>query len=680
MTHDIENLELFTKRHSLAHVLAQAVQQIIDPFVSLGTGPAVEHWFYYDMLFSDDIKITEDDLKTLTKTMQGIVKMNQQFVLYTAKDKDEALHILSLLDKPSNFLGDIKDSVKEVVWQMEIVLNPYSVDGSDNPTLYVSRSLTRFKKELVEKFAVAAEENWETPTYTFYFSVIAQAAADKLLGNTKPWYKEMYWILTEYIASKNGIAQEQFIVFADLCEWPHVASWKEINDGSFVLEKIAGAYWQANENNPQMTRLYGLAFDTKEELKNYQTMIEEAKKRDHRVLGQKMKLFTISDLVGSGLPLFQPNGAIIRRELEDYLWELHKNRWYQRVWTPHLAKEDLYKVSGHAGHYLEDMFKVHGGTSDEDFFMKPMNCPHHMQIFADNQFSYRDMPIRYFEPATVYRDEKTGQLSGLARVRAITQDDWHLFCRIDQLHQEVSTIVEIIKEFYTTMNMLEWYWVRLSLRGDDKENYLWGDDVREKAESALKEVCESQWLPYKPEKWEAAFYGPKLDFMFKDAIGREWQLATCQVDFNLPNRFQLWFINEQGEKEMPVVIHRAISGSLERFMSVMIEHFGGAFPLWLAPTQILFVPVANAFLDTCYERKSVCNDLNLRAKIDTSDDSFSKKIRNAELEKVPYIVIIWEKEVADKTLSVRVYKTKEQFTVDGKSFLEERVVEYKERN
>ena len=671
---------LLKQRHSLAHVLAQAVQQIIDPDISLGTGPAVEHGFYYDMLFSDDIKISEDDLKTLTKTMQGIIKMNQQFVLYTAKDKEEALHILSLLDKgDASILENIKDSLKEAAGKIAIVADPEIISDTENAELYISTSLTRFKKELVEKFDNAAQQAGNKAVYTFYFSTIPQVAADKLLTNVKHEYKVMYKKLTDYIIAKNGIAADQFITFADLCEWPHVATTKEIPDGSFVLDKIAGAYWQANENNPQMTRIYGLAYETKDELKNYQTMLEEAKKRDHRILGQKLKLFTISDLVGSGLPLFQPNGAIIRKELEDYLWELHKDKWYSRVRTPHLAKEDLYKVSGHAGHYLEDMFKVHGGSSNEDFFMKPMNCPHHMQIFADNQFSYRDMPIRYFEPATVYRDEKTGQLAGLSRVRAITQDDGHLFCRIWQIHQEVTTIVEIIKEFYTTMHMLEWYRVRLSLRGDDKEHYLGSDEVREKAEGALKEVCESQWLPYKPAKWEAAFYGPKLDFMFKDAIGREWQLATCQLDFNLPNRFQLSFVNENGEKETPVVIHRAISWSLERFISVMIEHFGGAFPLWLAPTQILFVPVANAFLDTCYEWKSICEKMNLRAKIDTSDDSFSKKIRNGELDKIPYIVIIGEKEVTEKTFSVRVFKTKEQFSINAQTFLDEKLQEYKER-
>ena len=276
-----------------------------------------------------------------------------------------------------------------------------------------------------------------------------------------------------------------------------------------------------------------------------------------------------------------------------------------------------------------------------------MNCPHHMQIFADNQFSYRDMPIRYFEPATVYRDEKTGQLSGLSRVRSITQDDGHLFCRISQIHQEVSTIVKIIKEFYTTMNMLDGYRVRLSLRGDDKEHYLGGDEIWEAAEGGLTQVCESENLPYKAVKGEAAFYGPKLDFMFKDAIGREWQLATCQLDFNLPQRFELSYVNEQGEKERPVVIHRAIGGSLERFMSVMIEHFSGAFPLWLAPVQMQIVPVAEKFNDYAYNLRAQLNDAGFRVRVDSSDDSFSKKIRNAELMKVPYMLIVGEKEESE---------------------------------
>ncbi len=439
--------------------------------------------------------------------------------------------------------------------------------------------------------------------------------------------------------------------FTDLCRGGHVDDLSTIDPDSFKLDRIAGAYWRGKETNPMLTRIYGLAFASKADLEQYIWQQEEARKRDHRKLGKELKLFTISDLVGAGLPLFQPNGVIIRKELEEYLWSLHKRKGYDRVWTPHLAKESLYITSGHAGHYMEDMFSVHGGTSKEDFYVKPMNCPHHMQIFADNQFSYRDMPVRYFEPATVYRDEKTGQLGGLTRVRSITQDDGHLFCRPSQIGQEFATIVGIIKEFYATMGMMEGYWVRLSLRGDDTSKYLGSDEVWATAEKALTDVCEAQQLPYKPAKDEAAFYGPKLDFMFKDAIGREWQLATIQCDFNLPNRFDLSYINEQGEKEQPVVIHRAISGSIERFMGVMIEHFAGAFPVWLAPVQVAILPVGEKFADYAYEIKAALETANIRVNVSVNE-SLGKRIRQAKTEKVPYQIVIGEKEQTSKTLTV----------------------------
>lgn len=434
-------------------------------------------------------------------------------------------------------------------------------------------------------------------------------------------------------------------LFTDLCRGGHTEKLSDIDAKSFKLSRIAGAYWRGDEKNKMLTRVYGLAFSTKEELVAYETQQEEAKKRDHRKIGKELKLFTVSDLVGSGLPLFQPKGMIVRKSIEDYLWDLHKNRGYDRVWTPHLAKEDLYITSGHGKHYLADMFSVHGGTSKENFYMKPMNCPHHMQLFADNQFSYRDMPIRYFEPATVYRDEKTGQLGGLTRVRAITQDDGHLFCRVSQLHEEASTIVNIIKEFYGTMGMMDGYRVRLSLRDDNKENYIGGDEVWTTAENALKQVCESEKLPYFEGKGEAAFYGPKLDFMFRDAIGREHQLATLQCDFNLPERFDLSFVNEKGEKERPVVIHRAISGSLERFMGVMIEHFAGAFPIWMSPVQIRIVPIGERQQEFARDTLAKFKSAGFRADIDDSNESFGKRVRNAKTEKIPLIAVIGDKEL-----------------------------------
>jgi len=436
-------------------------------------------------------------------------------------------------------------------------------------------------------------------------------------------------------------------MFTDLCRGGHIENPAEqiVPDG-FKLSHVAGAYWRGDETKPMLTRVYGLAFESKEALEKYIWQQEEAKKRDHKKLGREMKLFTLSPLVGSGLPLFQPRGMIVRKAIEDYLWGLHKEKGYSRVWTPHIAKEDLYVTSGHAAKFGDELFRVQG--KEEKFFMKPMNCPHHMQIFADNQFSYRDMPVRYFEPATVYRDEKSGQLGGLTRVRSITQDDGHLFCRVSQIGDEVSTIVNIIKEFYTTMNMMDEYWVRLSTRGEDKSVYIGGDDVWEKAEGALKNAAVREKLNWKPGPGEAAFYGPKLDFMFKDAIGREWQLATIQCDFNLPERFDLSFINEKGEKERPVVIHRAISGSLERFMGVLIEHYAGDFPLWLAPVQVRVLPVRdthNTYAQEIYEKLRAAG---IRAEIMLEDIGLGKKVRAAKDDRASYFIIVGDKDVEAK--------------------------------
>lgn len=619
---------LFRKRHSLSHILAQAVQREQQRDVEVAIWPAIEDGFYYDFLFSPEYQLKEEDLKKIQTQMEKIIKENQDFILFALPDAESQNLVVNLMKQ-------------------------------------------QYKEEMRAEFSAAGEE------ITFYANSIPETAKAALLKDLSNEYVSYYEAVTSYLQEKfpekfNG----RFVTFLDMCEGPHVESTKEIDPRAFKLEKLAGAYWRGNSDNVMMTRVYGLAFDTKEELQAHLTMLEEARKRDHRILGQKLKLFTISPLVGSGLPLLQPHGMIIRKEVEDYLWELHKDKGYQRVWTPHLAKEDLYKTSGHAEKFWDELFRVRG--KDENFFMKPMNCPHHMQIFADNQFSYRDMPVRYFEPATVYRDEKTGQLSGLTRVRSITQDDGHLFCRVSQITEEVGTIVNIIKTFYTTLGMINDYWVRLSVRGPEGK-YLGSDEVWEKAEWALKYACDTFELPYQIGIDEAAFYGPKLDFMFKDAIWREWQLATIQCDFNLPERFDLSFVNEQGEKERPVVIHRAISGSLERFMGVMIEHFGGAFPLWLAPVQMQIVPVAEKFNDYAFELKKRFSQQDLRASVDDSSDSFSKKIRNAEMMKVPYILIVGEKEEAASSVSVREFRSKKQYEKSVSDFISQVTSEKKER-
>ena len=619
---------LYRKRHSLSHILAQAMQREQQRDVEVAIGPAIDNGFYYDFLFSQDKQLKEEDLKRIQSQMEKIIKENQDFVGFSLPDAESQKLVLDLMKQ-------------------------------------------QYKEEMRAEFAAAGEE------ITFWANTIVESAKDALLKGINLDYIAYYQTVTDYLQARfPDQFAGKFVTFLDMCEGGHVNSTKEIDPRAFKLEKLAGAYWRGNSDNVMMTRVYGLAFDTKEELQSYITMMEEAKKRDHRILGQKLKLFTISPLVGSGLPLLQPHGMIIRKEIEDFLWQLHKDKGYQRVWTPHLAKEDLYKTSGHAEKFWDELFRVKG--KEENFFMKPMNCPHHMQIFADNQFSYRDMPVRYFEPATVYRDEKTWQLSGLTRVRSITQDDGHLFCRVDQIMQEVGTIVEIIKKFYSTLGMINDYWVRLSVRGPEGK-YLGSDEVWEKAEGALRAACEKFDLPFKIGIDEAAFYGPKLDFMFKDAIGRERQLATIQCDFNLPVRFDLSFTNEQGEKERPVVIHRAISGSLERFMGVMIEHFGGAFPLWLAPTQVQIVPVAEKFNDYAFQLKSQLNQLDIRAKVDDGSDSFSKKIRNAELMKIPYTLIVGEKEQNSDSVSVREFRSKAQYEKSVVDFITQLTAERDER-
>ncbi len=626
-----EQFPLATQRHSFAHMLAQAVQRFIDPDAQLGTWPAIETWCYYDIAFSDWITFKETDCKALTKSIQRICSEKQTFLVYAC---------------------DIQE------W--------YTINALTNQQL---------KNELLDKFQQQGEER-----ISFYLNVVPAAVLEHA-RETAPWRKEYYTAVTAYFQEQWTIDDQQAIVFLDLCAWPHVASTKEdLDTGWCVVSKLAGAYRQADENNQMMTRIYMDIFANKEELKAYQTILEEAKKRDHRILWEKLKLFTISPLVGAWMPLLQPNWTILRQEIIDYLWELHKERWYQQVWTPHLAKEDLYVTSWHAAKFGDELFRVSWKEENDKFFIKPMNCPHHMQLYADNQFSYRDMPVRYFEPGTVYRDEKKWQLSGLTRVRSITQDDGHLFCRIGQINQEVMSIVTIIKEFYATIGMLDAYRVSLSVRGDDQSKYLWSNEVWDIAEQGLKQAADDAWLPYKTIPWEAAFYGPKLDFMFKDALGREQQLATIQCDFNLPERFDLTYINEQWEKERPVVIHRAISWSIERFMGVMIEHFAGAFPVWLAPVQAIILPVSDSFHDYAETIHAMLSTAWLRVKIDDAAESLNKKIRNAELLKIPYMLILWEKEQTDNTVSVRVYATKEQYTLPSDEFCTQLLEEYTTRS
>jgi len=456
--------------------------------------------------------------------------------------------------------------------------------------------------------------------------------------------------------------------FEDLCQGPHVKNTSEISTDAFKITKVAGAYWRGDEKNKMLTRIYGVAFETKEELKEYEQKILEAEKRDHRKLGKELQLFTFSEKVGAGLPLFTPKGTLMRELIVEKISKLQKELGWQRVTIPHITKSDLYKTSGHWDKFKDDLFHVHG-KSDTEFVMKPMNCPHHTQIFDAFPKSYRDLPIRYAENTMVYRDEQAGELLGLSRVRAITQDDGHAFCTPNQIQQEVKNIVSIIKSFYTDLGMFEdgKYWVSLSIM-DPKhpEKYLNEDGIFEKAQDILEEIAKNENLPYKRVEGEAAFYGPKLDFQFKDAIGREWQLGTVQLDFSMPKRFNLEYTDQNGEKQTPIMIHRAIAGSLERFMSVIIEHFAGEFPFWLSPVQAKIIPVgdfANKYADNIFNE---LKNNGFRVEFDDSKNGFGKKVRQAKKEKIPYFIIIGEKDIeANKiTLESRDKENSEQLTLE----------------
>lgn len=453
--------------------------------------------------------------------------------------------------------------------------------------------------------------------------------------------------------------------FVDLCRGPHVTETSEI--GVWKLTKVAGAYWRGKAENPQMQRVYGLCFATKEELANYETMLVEAEKRDHRKLGKELGLFVFSELVGPGLPLWTPRGTVMRELLNDFVWSLRKPHGYQRVTIPHITKKDLYETSGHWAKYAEDLFKIKT-REDHLYAMKPMNCPHHAQIFASEPRSYRQLPVRYAETTMVYRDEQSGELSGLSRVLSITQDDAHVFCRVSQVRDEAEKVWEIIQRFYQAFGFeLK---PRLSRRDPAKaEKYLGSPEDWDKAEASLRDMLEEKKLEWIDGPGEAAFYGPKIDFMAKDSIGRTWQVATIQLDFNQPKNFGLTCVNEAGEKEPVLMIHCAIMGSIERFMSVLIEHFAGSFPLWLAPVQVAVLPVADRHVEFAQGLAQELRDLGLRVDVDDSTESVGKKIRNAEQGKLPLMLVVGDKEASGGPLTVRLRGEKDQQLLAKEAFV-----------
>lgn len=576
--------QLHAMRHSLAHIMATAVQHLW-PDVKLGVGPVVEHGFYYDIDLGPDRKISEDDFERIEAEMKKIISENQPFE-HSEKPVDEAIAWAQQAGQPykEELLNDLK------------------------------RAGTTIAKDLD-----AAELG----------SITAGDAAVENVG----FYT-------------NGD-------FTDLCRGPHVESTGKV--GAFKLMRIAGAYWRGNENNPQMQRLYGVAFQTPKELRVHLDMLEEARKRDHRKLGQELDLFVFSDMVGSGLPLFTPRGTVLREELSKFSNELRERHDFEKVWVPHMTKKDLYEASGHWAKFGDELFLVKSQETSDELVLKPMNCPHHTRIYASQPRSYRDLPLRYLETTTVYRDEKTGELGGLNRVRSITQDDSHVFCRQDQIEVEINNLLAAASELYSTVGMK--LRVRLSYR-DDSDSYLGSPELWQTAQAQLKAAVIANNMDYFEQDGEAAFYGPKIDFMATDAIGREHQVATVQLDFVQPERFELEYTTDDGSKQQPVMIHCALLGSIERFLSVYIEHTAGKFPVWVAPEQIRVITVnqEQGTTDFAANVRQQAKTLGLRVVVDNSNESVGKKIRAAELAKVPYTIVLGDKEINGEGVTPRIRK------------------------
>ncbi len=483
-------------------------------------------------------------------------------------------------------------------------------------------------------------------------------------------------------------------MFFDLCRGGHVENTKEIDPDTFMLERIAGAYWRGDEKNKMLTRIYGLAFETKKELDDYLARQEEARKRDHRKIGKDLDLFHTDEMVGLGLPLWHPKGALLWRVIEDFWYKEHLKNGYDLVRTPHIGNRVLWEKSGHWGFYNKSMYPpMEAGQSleekqqdkkaeySEEYLLKPMNCPFHVQIYKNGMRSYRNLPARWAECGTVYRFEKKGELSGLTRVRGFTQDDAHIICTKEQVEDELKRVIDFILFIYTSfgfdMNAVNVY---LSLRDpDNKKKYAGNDDGWDFTENILRKVATEKKLQFKEEKGEAAFYGPKLDFKIKDAIGREWQCSTLQFDFNLPARFEMSFINSKGEDEQPFMLHRALFGSFERFIGLLIEHYAGAFPVWLSPTQVTILPISEKFMSYGEKIQNILKEKNVRVEMSEANETLGKRIREAEMQKVPYILVIGEKEEKEEMVNVRKRHQKETNTIPISQFVDEITKEIQEK-
>lgn len=585
MTNDEKFKErLAHKRHTLAHLLAQAVKER-HPFAKLTLGPAIDNGFYYDIDFGDT-KISEEELIDFEKLMKKNLSNWTEF-FHQEVSKDEAI-------------GIFKDN--------------------------------KYKAELINEISERGEK------------------------------------ITLYTCGD----------FTDLCRGGHSENpSKEIDTNSFMLDRVAGAYWRGDEKNKMLTRIYGLAFDTKENLDAYLKMREDAKERDHKKLGRELDLFTFSDLIGPGLPLWTPKGTLVRDLLDGFVWELRKKAGYERVDIPHITKKDLYEKSGHWEKFKDDLFKINTREGHE-FAMKPMNCPHHTQIYARKQWSYREIPQRYASTTKVYRDEQSGELAGLSRVRSITQDDAHVFCQMKDVKNEMNKIYEIIKTFYSVFGFT--LIPRLSLHDPlNMKAYLGTAETWQKTESELRNLIKENGDNPIEAVGEAAFYGPKIDFVAKDAIGRDWQVATIQLDMSMPESFDLFCINEKGEKERIVMIHAAIMGSIERFMSILIEHTAGKFPAWLSPTQVAVIPVKESHEEEAKKIFDILQENFVRVEKISGNESLGKRIHQAKKYNTPYLVIIGDKEKENGTLTIETH-TEEKLSMNIKEFLDKIKDEIKNRS
>jgi threonyl-tRNA synthetase len=539
-------------------------------------------------------------------------------------------------------------AVQKLFPKAQVTIGPWTENGFyydfDHPEPFTEKDLKAIKKEMIkiinQKLPVIRER-------------VSRAEAKQRIEELGETYKLEILEGIEDPITLYHLGEQWW----DLCAGPHVENTAEIDPKAFDLESVAGAYWRGDENNPQLQRIYGTAWETPEQLAEYKRRKEEALRRDHRKLGKELGLFIFSDSVGPGLPLWTPKGTVLRSQLEDFLKQEQLKRGYLPVVTPHIARVDLFKISGHWQNYQEDMFPMmaedeQAAAAEQGFVLKPMNCPFHIQIYKSELRSYRDLPMRLAEFGTVYRYEQSGELGGLTRVRGFTVDDSHLFVTPEQLEDEFHSVVDLILSVFKSLQLTN-FKARLSFRDPESDKYIGSDEVWEKAQNAIRHAVQTIGMEYFEAPGEAAFYGPKLDFIFEDVLEREWQLGTVQVDYNLPERFDLVYTAEDGSRQRPVMIHRAPFGSLERLIGILIEQYAGDFPLWLAPIQIRLLPVSDAQSDFVQELAAKMRSLSIRAEADTSRERLGKMIRNGEKQKIPVMAVVGAKELEENTLSIR---------------------------